>query len=148
MSRALGQKDYATVKKSSAFGFYWALFSGILLSLVCLALNEPLLRLLGADPTTISTTKEYLTWNVICGAVPSILNVVLAYLVRAEGAALHASLGTMSGCLLNIILDPIFILPWGLCRRFRWFHCRLPSVLPKESCHLSAITIQPEIQSV
>ena len=24
------------------------------------------------------------------------------------------SIGTMSGCLLNIILDPIFILPWGL----------------------------------
>lgn len=38
----------------------------------------------------------------------------MAYLVRAEGAALHASIGTMSGCFLNIILDPIFILPWGL----------------------------------
>ena len=49
-----------------------------------------------------------------CGAAPAILNVVLAYLVRAEGATLHASIGTMSGCLLNIVLDPIFILPWGL----------------------------------
>ena len=47
------------------------------------------------------------------GAAPAILNVVMAYLVRSEGAALHASIGTMSGCLLNIILDPIFILPWG-----------------------------------
>lgn len=27
---------------------------------------------------------------------------------------MHASIGTMSGCLLNIVLDPIFILPWGL----------------------------------
>ena len=35
-------------------------------------------------------------------------------MVRAEGASLHASIGTMSGCILNIILDPIFILPWGL----------------------------------
>lgn len=43
-----------------------------------------------------------------------ILNVVMAYLVRSEGASLHASIGTMSGCLLNILLDPIFILPWGL----------------------------------
>ena len=49
-----------------------------------------------------------------CGAAPAILNVVMAYLVRSEGASLHASIGTMSGCLLNIILDPIFILPWGL----------------------------------
>ncbi len=50
----------------------------------------------------------------MCGAAPAILNVVLAFLVRAEGASLHASIGTMSGCILNIILDPIFILPWGL----------------------------------
>ena len=35
-------------------------------------------------------------------------------MVRSEGSALHASIGTMSGCLLNIILDPVFILPWGL----------------------------------
>lgn len=48
------------------------------------------------------------------GAVPAILNVVLAYMVRSEGAAFHASAGTMSGCLLNIVLDPIFILPQGL----------------------------------
>ena len=27
---------------------------------------------------------------------------------------MHASLGTMTGCLLNIALDPIFIMPWGL----------------------------------
>ena len=37
----------------------------------------------------------------------------MAYLVRSEGAAMHASIGTMSGCFLNIILDPVFILPWG-----------------------------------
>ena len=53
-------------------------------------------------------------WTVSIGAVPSILNVVLGYMVRSEGASLHASIGTMSGCILNIILDPIFILPWGL----------------------------------
>ena len=35
-------------------------------------------------------------------------------MVRSEGAALHASIGTMTGCFLNMLLDPIFILPWGL----------------------------------
>ena len=49
-----------------------------------------------------------------CGAAPAILNVVMAYMVRSEGSTLHASIGTMSGCLLNMVLDPIFILPWGL----------------------------------
>lgn len=63
---------------------------------------------------TKKTTAAYLKWTVSCGAAPAILNVVLAYLVRAEGSALHASLGTMSGCLLNIVLDPLFILPQGL----------------------------------
>jgi Na+-driven multidrug efflux pump len=52
-------------------------------------------------------------WTVTCGAAPSILNVVMAYMVRSEGAAFHASVGTMSGCFLNVILDPIFILPFG-----------------------------------
>ncbi len=114
MSRALGQKDYDTVQRSSAFGFYCSLISGILFSIVFTALRGPLLTILGADSITRAATSEYLKWTVTCGAAPAILNVVLAYLVRAEGASLHASVGTMSGCLLNIVLDPIFILPWGL----------------------------------
>ena len=90
MSRALGRRDYDTVAKSS------------------------LLNLLGADATTRTATEAYMFWTVICGAAPAILNVVMAYMVRSEGAAMHASIGTMSGCFLNIILDPIFIMPWGL----------------------------------
>ncbi|MGN1084104.1 MAG: MATE family efflux transporter [Lachnospiraceae bacterium] len=114
MSRALGRKDYDTVRLSSAFGFYCAVFCGILFSVFVTIGKEPLLALLGADAQTAAVTGEYLKWTVTFGAVPAILNVVLAYLVRSEGAALHASLGTMSGCVLNIILDPIFILPQGL----------------------------------
>lgn len=114
MSRALGRKDYDTVSESSAFGFYCSLISGILFGILCTILNSPLLTLIGADATTRTATQGYLFWTVSLGAAPAILNVVLAYLVRSEGAALHASIGTMSGCLLNIILDPFFILPWGL----------------------------------
>lgn len=114
MSRALGKKDDETVFKSSAFGFYSALISGILFGLACTVFKTPLLELLGTDAENLSDTAAYLFWTVTCGAAPAILNVVMGYLVRAEGAALHASIGTMSGCVLNIILDPIFILPWGL----------------------------------
>lgn len=114
MSRALGRKEYETVRQSSAFGFYCALFFGILLSLLCTVFRQPLLVILGADPNTMAATESYLIWTVSFGAAPAILNVVMAYMVRSEGASLHASLGTMSGCLLNMILDPIFILPWGL----------------------------------
>ncbi len=114
MSRALGRRDYETVYKSSAFGFYCSIICGIIFSLLCTRSAQPLLSLLGADAETAASTAAYMKWTVTFGAAPAILNVVMAYLVRAEGASLHASLGTMSGCLLNIVLDPIFILPWGL----------------------------------
>ena len=114
MSRALGSKDPDTVRRSSAFGFYGALFGSLLFSVLCFTLNPQLLRLLGTDSLTAPPTEDYLFWTVTLGAAPSILNVVLAYMIRAEGAALHASIGTMSGCFLNILLDPAFILPGGL----------------------------------
>ena len=120
MSRALGKKDYDTVYRSSAFGFYCSLFGGVIFSLLCIIGKQPLLNLLGADAETAAATGAYLKWTVNYGAVPAILNVVLAYLVRSEGASLHASIGTMSGCLLNIVLDPVFILPWGL--NMEWLH--------------------------
>ena len=114
MSRALGRKDYDTVYRSSAFGFYASLICSLLFSLLYGVLQSPILVMLGANAETMQATADYLFWTVLLGSAPSILNVVLAYLVRAEGSSLHASIGTRCGCLLNIVLDPIFILPWGL----------------------------------
>lgn len=114
MSRALGRKDFDTVRRAASFGLYGALGCGLLFSLLCTIWFQPVLRLLGTDASTLEATAAYMRYTVLLGAAPSILNVVLAYLVRAEGASLHASIGTMCGCLLNLLLDPIFILPWGL----------------------------------
>ena len=113
MSRALGRRDYETVYQSSAFWFYCSLISGVLFGLLFGLFHNPLLMLIGADETTRAATQGYMIWTVYLGAAPAILNVVMAYLVRSEGSAMHASIGTMSGCILNIILDPVFILPWG-----------------------------------
>lgn len=114
MSRSLGRGDYEMVRSSSAFGFYGAVFSGLLFTLLCTLFRNPLLALLGADEITWEATAGYMLWTVNFGAIPAILNVVQGQMVRSEGASVHASIGTMSGCILNIILDPIFILPWGL----------------------------------
>ncbi len=111
MSRALGKDDYETVKNSASVGFYGALCCGGILALLCAVSGEAGLRILGAEAETMDATSAYLKWAVIFGAVPSILSAVMAYLVRAEGASLHASIGSMSGCLLNILLDPFFVLP-------------------------------------
>ena len=114
MSRSLGARDYDAVRKASAFGFWCSLLGGLLISFICGVFNGPLLDLLGTAEDTRSATMDYLLWTTVCGAAPAILNVVMAYLVRSEGASLHASIGTMSGCVLNMILDPFFILPFGL----------------------------------
>ena len=119
MSRALGKQDIETVKKSSAFGFWCAVLCGILFSVLAGAFNTPLLGLLGADEITFSATKNYIFYAVVCGAVPSITAMVVGYLFRAEGSSLHASIGLTGGCILNIILDPFFILsadtiPFGM----------------------------------
>lgn len=114
MSRALGRKDYKTVRESSAFSFYGALICSVFFSLLFLFFGKSLLMLLGADGETIEATLTYIKWTVVFGAVPAILQTTMAYIVRSEGYAAMASVGTISGCLLNIILDPIFALPFGL----------------------------------
>lgn len=114
MSRALGAKDYAAVRRTASFGFYGALAASLLFSALCTVFRPRLLVLLGADAATRAATARYLFWTVLLGAAPSILNLVLGNMIRSEGESLHASVGTISGCLLNVVLDPIFIMPWGL----------------------------------
>ena len=113
MSRALGRKEYDTVRCASAVGFYCTVFCSFLFSVIYITVKNPLLAVLGTDADTLAATAEYMKWTVAFGAMPAILNVVMAYMVRSEGSTMHASIGTMSGCVLNILLDPVFILPQG-----------------------------------
>lgn len=114
MSRSMGLKDEETVKRASATGLYLALLGAILLSAITLIGNNATLKVLGTDNVTYEATKDYLFWTVCLGAVPGIMSIMFSYLLRAEGRSLQASIGQMSGCILNIILDPFFILPFGL----------------------------------
>ncbi len=60
MSRALGRRDYETVTRCGAFGFYCALVSALLFSGVYTALRPQFLQILGADGTTAAGTADYL----------------------------------------------------------------------------------------
>lgn len=111
MGRALGRKDYDTVAKSSAFGFYGALFFSLVFAAGYTLFSPFVLNLLGADSVTVAPTRDYLFWTCTCGAVPAIMNVTISHFVRSEGGALIASVGAMSGCFVNMVLDPLFILP-------------------------------------
>lgn len=114
MSRSLGAKDYKAVRQSSAFGFYSTLFFGLLFSVSYAALQRPILGILGVQQETEAATSAYLFWIVTLGALPSILHVVMMQIVRSEGSSIVASIGIAVGCVTNIIIDPIFVLPWGL----------------------------------
>lgn len=111
MSRLLGSHEYEKVKKTSVFCFYSAMALAILISAFALFFNAPFMKLLGADEMTKDATSRYVFWTVVLGAVPAIGNVMLSNIIRSEGESLHASVGVISGCLLNIILDPFFVWP-------------------------------------
>ena len=111
MSRCLGKKDIESAKRTASFGFWMTVLCSAGISIGYTVFSKQVLTILGADDTTWNATKDYLFWTVSLGAVPAILNVVMANMIRAEGEATHASVGVTAGCLLNIILDPFFVLP-------------------------------------
>ena len=76
--------------------------------------NERILLLCGARGMTLEYAKGYVFYTLTLGAVPTVLTTLLTNLVRSEGAAAAASFGAILGCIVNIALDPLFVLPWGL----------------------------------
>lgn len=70
MGRALGRRDLDTVKRSSAFGMWGSIASGLLFSLLFTVFKVPLLDILGAVPENAAVTSDYLYWTVTLGAAP------------------------------------------------------------------------------
>ena len=111
MSRYLGAKDEESAKRVSATGFYTAFISSIIFMICTFIFKNDILRIIGADASTYDASYRYMFWAVNLGAIPAIMNVVMGYMVKSDGDSLKASIGTISGCVLNIILDPFFVLP-------------------------------------
>lgn len=111
IARKLGKKEMQDAKEVASVSFWLGLLTAILFSLSFLLLARPILTLCGATEETYAFAYDYAKWVVVFGGVPTIMNTLLANLVRAEGAAAQASLGVSLGGILNILLDPVFILP-------------------------------------
>lgn len=111
IARSLGKKDVQSAKEISAISFWLGLLASILFSLSFLLLANPVLTLCGATKATYGFAYSYAKCTVVFGGIFTILNTLLANLVRAEGAAATASFGVSLGGILNILLDPFFILP-------------------------------------
>ena len=109
ISRLLGSGREEEAGKVGTFAL-WAAGGVILVySLAVWIFGEGLLDVLGSSGQTLVFAKEYLFWTVVVGGLPTVLNMVLANIVRAQGKAKIASIGMSVGGILNIILDPIFI---------------------------------------
>ena len=73
----------------------------------------PMVRLLGATPTCEQYAIDYATY-VLLAAPFMAANFVMNQCLRGEGSALLSMVGMGIGGIINCILDPIFILDWGL----------------------------------
>lgn len=114
VSRSLGMNDREKAEHCSSFCFWTVCVFAFVYGLSVLALKKRLLPVLGANEDTWAFASDYLFWTVTVGAVPTVLNPMLAHLVRAEGHAGEASVGVAFGGILNIILDPVFIFVLGM----------------------------------
>ncbi|MEG0979142.1 MAG: MATE family efflux transporter [Oscillospiraceae bacterium] len=109
ISRSLGSKDFENVKRTSSFSFYSCIILGLVVAVVGLPFIKNIIHLLGSSPNTFEFARQYLN-VIIVGAPFIILAFALGQIIRAEGAAKESMTGMMLGTVINIILDPLFIL--------------------------------------
>lgn len=108
ISRLLGEKNIDRAKQVSSINFWSSIIMGGVFMAVCLPFLSPILRLLGAEGETFAHTKDYLLMFVI-GSPFVIASISLEEAVRAEGASTASMIGMISGVVINIVLNPIFI---------------------------------------
>ena len=109
ISRFLGAKEPKKAKKVSAFALWVSIIAIAVISAVLLIFMRPILTTVGASRATYEYAAGYILWVVVIGGIPTVAEMVLANMMRAEGMAKAASTGLMLGGIVNIILDPIFI---------------------------------------
>ena len=107
----LGEKDNKSASYVSSAAFWMGVMLSLSFCIIFPLFAKPLLMLCGADNESMTPAMDYAYWVITIGGIPVILNLVLSNLIRAEGMAKHASLGITIGGILNIILDPLLILP-------------------------------------
>ena len=114
ISRLFGKQDTEGTKRVSAFCFYAALLSGAVIGGLMLIFHDPLLSLLGASGDTRKSAYDYFM-TLAAGGPLVVVNFIHMNLLRAEGMSKESMIGSVSGLVVNIILDPIFIsvLGWG-----------------------------------
>lgn len=108
ISRALGAKDLSSASVVATVGFVTPFLLGMVASAVCLPNLSGLSRLLGAPADVVPYANDYLRYIVV--ATPFMMSALtLNNQLRLQGNARFGMVGIVSGAILNIALDPLFI---------------------------------------
>lgn len=108
ISRALGARRYEDAGLMASVGFFTPLIIGIVAALVGLPLLPQIVRMLGAPEAVVPYGCDYLRYILI--ATPFMMSALtLNNQLRLQGNARFGMIGIVSGAVLNIVLDPLFI---------------------------------------
>ena len=113
MSRALGAKNVSSASVVASVGFFTPFIIGLVAAIVCLPNLSALSRLLGAPESVVPYANDYLRY--IVAATPFMMSALtLNNQLRLQGNAHFGMIGIVSGAVLNIVLDPLFIFVLGM----------------------------------
>lgn len=113
ISQKLGEKRIKEAAMMCATGFYSSLITGIIIMILGLIFLEPLSRILGATDTILPYAKAYLS-IILLGSPAVTSSLVLNNQLRYQGSAMYAMVGIVTGAVLNIGLDPLFIFAFDM----------------------------------
>lgn len=110
-----GKKDTESAHKAIGTGIVVTLFASLVLMAIFFPLKTQILILFGASDNTIGMAVEY--FNIILAFFPVyMLSNMMNAVARADGSPEWSMASMLSGAVINIILDPVFIfgLQWGM----------------------------------
>ena len=109
IASAIGAGKTEEAKTFSSLCCMAAVLFGIFCTIVILSATDPILKMLGANEEIMAPARAYMR-TLAVGAPFMLFSTAFASILRAEGAIKEGLIGNMVGTVLNIILDPIFIL--------------------------------------
>lgn len=116
LSRAIGKKDESTIKKIMGNLIAAILLISIIYTIIGMIFTRQLLTLAGASGNILNCAEKYLK-IIFAGSLFVNFFQSANMVIRGEGQLKKAMLIITSGSVLNILLDPIFIIilkPYGL----------------------------------
>lgn len=113
ISRLLGEKNYKKAEQILATNVALAVLTGVIISIVCILNIDFVLKILGARDKVLPLSKDYGVY-ILIGASAQMLNMTLNNLLRGEGSAKYSMISMITGAVVNIVLDPLFIFGMGM----------------------------------